>query len=85
MPEQVVEEEQALLKHALRESQIRSIRLRSIESRLRNEINELKGSWLTPKHAQKASMLKSALTLVAGVKCDGEEEQEQFKREMEER
>ena len=86
MPEQAVKEVQAdaILKEALQESQIRNIRLWSIESCLRDEIDELKQSSLTPKHAQKASMLKSALTLVAGVKKDGEEEQEKFEEEIEE-
>ena len=84
MPEQATKEVQAdiILKKALQESQIRNIRLRSIRSRLRNEIDELKASSLTPKHAQKASMLKSALTLVAGVEMDGEREQGKFKKEM---
>ena len=86
MPEQAAQEAQAenIMSGALLESQIRNIRLRGIVSRLRDEIDELKGSWLTPKHAQKASMLKSALTLVDGVEQDGAKEQKHFEREIKE-
>lgn len=85
MPEQVAEEVRAdaVLKQAIQDSQIRRIRLRSIEIRLQGEIDELKASWLTPKHAQKAAMLEAAQALVTRVRRDIEGEQERFETEME--
>lgn len=85
MPEQAAKEIQSdtVLKKALQESQIRNIHLRTIEVKLEGEIDELKASWLTPKHEQKAAMLEYAKTLVTKLMRDGEEEQRQFEGEME--
>ena len=86
MPEQVTEEVKAnvLLKQAIQDSQIRRIHLRSIESRIENEIQDLKTAWLIPKSQQKAGMLEAAKDLVAKVKRDLEEEQKRFEKEMKE-
>ena len=86
MPEQVAEvvRADAVLKQAIQDSQIRRIHIRSIEARLENEIQDLKGAWLTPKHQQKAGMLEAAKDLVTRVKRDLEEEQKRFETEMKE-
>ncbi|GAG64698.1 unnamed protein product, partial [marine sediment metagenome] len=71
MPEQTAE---ATLKAALRESQIRNTKMRTIEARLEGEIDDMKSSKLTPKAGQKASMLETAKALITKVMNDGREE-----------
>lgn len=86
MPEQIADADcvKAALKDVLQDSQIRVIRLRSIEVRLEDEIKELKNGWWKPKHMQKAAILESAKMLVARVMSDSRQEQVEFKKEIEE-